>query len=171
MDNLLDPLLVAALLVWVVSRQFAGRFVAPRTRIILPLVLVVIGVEQMVTGHVPLPPLAVGVLAADLLLTAALGAVRGGAIRLSVRDGYLHQRGGWPSLGLWLVSIAARLAVALPFAHTAAGPALAASLPLSFGAGLAAQYLVFGARVRADGRALRPASDRPVRPARSTLRR
>jgi hypothetical protein len=42
--------LAAAVVVWVVARQFAGRFVPARRSLLLPLVLVVVGVGQ--AGHV-----------------------------------------------------------------------------------------------------------------------
>ena len=100
----------------------------------------------------------------DACTTAGLGAVRASAIRLTLRDGRLYQRGGWPTLALWLLSIAARVLVALPFEHTAVGLALTVTLTLSFGVSLAAQYLVFEARVR-------PRMDRRQAAAGSTLGR
>ncbi len=157
----------AALVVWVIVRQFAGRWVPARRSLLLPLVLVVVGVGQ--AGHVGWTALAAVVVGADVLLTAGLGAVRGAAIRLTLRDGYLYQRGGWLSVGLWLLTIGGRLAVAAPFLHTSAGPALEATLALSFGISLAAQYAVFNARVARDGRPIHPA--RRETAAQSTLAR
>ena len=43
-------LVAAALVIWVVARQFAGRWVPARRSLLLPLVLVVVGVGQ--AGHV-----------------------------------------------------------------------------------------------------------------------
>lgn len=43
-------LVAAALVSWVVARQFAGRWVPARRSLLLPLVLVVVGVGQ--AGHV-----------------------------------------------------------------------------------------------------------------------
>ncbi len=159
----------AALVVWVIARQFAGRWVPARRSLLLPLIRVVVGVGQ--AGHVGWTALAVVVVGADVLLTAGLGVVRGSAIRLTLRDGYLYQRGGWLSVGLWLLTIGVRLAVALPFLHTSAGPALEATLAMSFGISLAAQYAVFNARVARDGRPIRPAGDRRRAGAQSTLAR
>jgi hypothetical protein len=150
----MDIVVAAALVVWVVARQFAGRFVPARRSLVLPLVLVVVGVGQ--AGHVPWTALAVAVVAADVLLTAGLGALRGTAVRLTLRDGYLYQRGGWLSVGLWVLTIAVRVLVALPFLHTSAGPALEATLAASFGVSLAVQFAVFNARVARDGRPVRP---------------
>lgn len=103
---------------------------------------------------------AVLVVLGDLLLTAGLGAVRGAAIELSLREGYLYRRGGVLSLALWTLSIGARVLIAVLASGTSAGPATAATLTLGFGVSIAAQYLVLAARVRADGRPLRPSGDR-----------
>jgi hypothetical protein len=154
----MEIVLAAAVVVWVVARQSAGRFVPARRSLLLPLVLVVVGVGQ--AGHVRWTALAVAVVGADVLLTAALGALRGRAIRLTLRDGYLYQRGGWPSVGLWGLTIAVRVLVAWPFLHTSAGPALEATLAASFGVSLAVQFAVFNARVARDGRPIRPARRR-----------
>jgi hypothetical protein len=167
----LQYLIIVAVLAWVVYRQFAGRFVPGGRQLAMPLVVTALGLQQLVAAHAPFPPLAVAVVVGELLLAAALGVLRGAAISLSARDGRLYQRGGWRSVGLWAVSIAARLLVALPFAHTAAGPALAASLTLSFGVSLAAQFLVLDARVRADGRPTGPDTDRRAAGTGSTLGR
>ncbi|OLT12184.1 hypothetical protein BJF78_25000 [Pseudonocardia sp. CNS-139] len=95
---------------------------------------------------------AVGV---ELLVTAALGVARGAAVRLSERDGYLYQRGGWPLVALWIVSIGIRVAPVVLLGGAAAA-ATTATLTLSLGVSLAVQSLVLAARVRADGRPLRP---------------
>ena len=126
----------------------------------LPLVLVLLGVLESASAHIGWTAVVVGWIAVDLLITAVLAVVRGYAITLSLRDGYLYQRGGVPSLVLWLVSIAARVAVALLAHDTPAGPAVEATLLLTFGVSLAVQSLVLMARVRADGRPLRPGGDR-----------
>ena len=157
----------AAVVIWVIARQFAGRWVPARRSLLLPLVLVVGGVGH--AGNVHWTALAVAVVGADAVLTAGLGALRGSAIRLTLREGYLYQRGGWPSVGLWALTIAVRVLVALPFLHTSAGPALAATLAASYGVSLAVQFAVFNARVARDGRPIRPA--RRGADARSTLAR
>jgi hypothetical protein len=162
-------LVPAALVVYVIARQFVGRWVPARRSLLLPLVLVVVGVGQ--AAHVGWTAQAVVVVGVDVLLTAGLGVVRGAAIRLTLRDGYLYQRGGWLSVGLWLLTIAVRVGAAAPFLHTSAGPALEATLAMSFGISLAVQYAVFNARVVRDGRPVRPGGDRRRTGARSTLAR
>ncbi|MDT7710605.1 MAG: hypothetical protein QOG20_6212 [Pseudonocardiales bacterium] len=164
-------LIPALAIVWIIYRQFVGRFVTTGSSFVLPLVLVVWGLVQTVQADVRWTLLAVAVVAGDLLLTAALGAVRGAAIRLSLREGYHYRRGGALSLVLWAVSIGARVLVGVLVVGTSAGQATAATLTLGFGVSIGAQYLVLAARVRADGRPLRPSGDRRGAGARATLGR
>ncbi|WP_232663928.1 hypothetical protein [Pseudonocardia sp. TRM90224] len=168
--DILSFLIPAAALVWVVSRQFVGRYVSMRRTAVVPLVLVVLGVAEATSAHLHWSWLAIAVVGIDLLITAALGAVRGGATALTLREGYLYQRGGVLSLVLWLISIATRIGVAVLFAGSSAEPALTATLMVSIGISLAAQFAVLAVRVRADGRPLRPA-DRRGATAGSTLPR
>ncbi len=173
MDNaaLSTYLIPVAAVVWIIYRQFVGRFVAQGATMVLPLILVVWGLVQAAQADIRWGTLAVLVVAGDLVLTAALGAVRGAAIRLSLREGYLYRRGGVPSLVLWALSIGVRVLIAVLAAGTSAGPATAATLTLGFGVSIAAQYAVLAARVRADGRPVRPAGDRRDARARATLDR
>jgi len=70
-----------------------------------------------------------------------------------------------------VVSIGVRVLIAVLAAGTSAGPATAATLTLGFGVSIAAQYAVLAARVRADGRPIRPSGDRREAGARATLGR
>ncbi|MFC4947137.1 hypothetical protein [Pseudonocardia sp. GCM10023141] len=162
--DIANYLIPAAAIIWIVYRQFVGRYANP-ARMILPLVLIVLGVSQTVSAHIDWTPAVIGIIGADLFVTVVLGAIRGGAIKLSMQDGYLFQRGGVTSLVLWLVSIGARVLFGVFAAGTGAGPASTATLMLSFGISIAAQYVVLSARIRADGRPIRPSGDR--RPTRS----
>lgn len=162
--------LIAAALAWIVYRQFVGRYASPN-RMLLPLVLIVLGLSQASGAHIGWSAGVIGVVALDLLVTVVLGAIRGQAIAFSTKDGYLYQRGGVLSLLLWLVSIGARVLFEV-FTHgTAAAPATAATLTLSFGASIAAQYAVLYFRIKNDGRPIRPSGDRRSAPSRSTLGR
>ena len=168
----MDPLslvITAAVLVWIVHRQFAGRFVASGRGLVLPLVLIVLGLQQ--AGGVTWGAVAIAAVAGELLITAGLGVVRGFAVRLSIQDGYLFQRGGVPALVLWGVSIGVRILVEVFATGTAVGPAVSATLMLSFGVSLAAQGAVIAARAKADGRPIRPSGDRRPAERRSTLER
>jgi len=165
----LSLLLTVAVLVWVVQRQFVGRFVSTRRTLTLPLVLGVLGLFAIAQAHVEWTTAALGWIAVDLVITVALGVVRGYAINLSLRGGYLYQRGGVPTLVLWVLSIGARVLVAVLANGTPAGPAVEASLLLTFGISLGVQGLVLLARVQADGRPLAPAGTRRANRSPSTL--
>ncbi len=153
--EILSYALAGLVLVWVLSRQFSGRFVSFRRAVVLPVVLVLVGLDQAYSADIRWTAAAVGVVAVDLLLMVGLGAARGAAVRLTERDGYLYQRGGWPLLVLWVVSIGARVGVAV-LTTGDARVAAATTVALSVGVSLAAQYAVLSYRVRADGRPLRP---------------
>jgi len=162
-------LLTVAVLVWVVLRQFVGRLVSTRRTLTLPVVLGVLGVVAIAQAHVEWTVAALGWIAVDLVITGVLGVVRGYAITLSLRDGYLYQRGGVPTLALWLLSIGARVLVAVLTRGTPAGPAVEATLLLTFGVSLGVQGLVLLWRVRADGRPLAPGGTRRAARSPSTL--
>jgi len=63
-------LVAAAVVVWVVARQFTGRWVPARRSLLLSLVLVVVGVGQ--AGNVQWTALAAVVVGADVLLSLAV---------------------------------------------------------------------------------------------------
>ncbi|WP_028936608.1 hypothetical protein [Pseudonocardia spinosispora] len=162
--NLMSVLGTALVLGWIISRNLKGRFVAaPGRAYKLPLVLVALGLVEFGEAHPALSPLAVLVIVADLVLTAVLGVARGCSIRLSLRDGYLYQRGGVPTLLLWALSIAVRVGVGLLAASLGVGAAAGATLALTFGISLVVQAMVVQHRVRGDGRPVRPAEGRTRR--------
>jgi len=165
-----DYALIALLLVWIIVRQVRGRYVSPGRSAVLPLVLVVLGVGSAVGA--PWTGLAVAVVAAELVVTAALGVLRGALTHLTLREGYLYRRGGALGLALWVVSIGVRVLIEIGASAIGVGAAAQATITLSFGVSLAAQALVLHRRVVADGRPLRPAARgrRPV-PGGATLGR
>jgi hypothetical protein len=152
--DLVQYALLALVLVWIVVRQVQGRFVAVSRMFVLPAVLVAVGLDSAV--GIAWSGTAVAAVAGELVLTAALGAVRGAFVHLTLREGYLYRRGGALGLALWVVSIGARVLVELGASALGVGTAATATLTLSFGVSLAAQFLVLLRRVRADGRPLRP---------------
>lgn len=126
----------------------------------LPLILLVIGFISASQAHLTAGAATMLVIGADLVLTAVLGAARGYSIQLSSRDGYLYQRGGLPTLALWLLSIAVRLGLELYAHRVGVGVAATSTLTLTFGVSLAVQALVLQTRIRTDGRPVRPADQR-----------
>lgn len=163
-------LLIAALVVLVLYRQVTGRFV--RSGDVpwrLPLALIAVGLFTLSQSHVDLTTVVVAITAADLLITAGLGAARGYAVRLETRDGWLYQRGGVLMLVLWLVTIGVRVGIGFAGAAIGAGTLLTASMTLSIGLSLLVQAAVLTRRVAADGRPVRPAVERRSRRERATL--
>jgi hypothetical protein len=158
--NLSTVVIVVLALGWVISRNLRGRFVATDKPYRLPLILIVLGVIEFGRAHPAITPVAVLVIGADLLLTAALGAARGYSIELSVRGCYLYQRGGVPTLLLWALSIAVRVGLEFAARGIGAGQAASATVVLTFGISLAVQALVLQFRVREDGRPVQPPTDR-----------
>src|SRR3954451_23512172 len=106
MEDMVQYVLVALVLAWIVVRQVRGRYVATGRLVVLPAILIVLGLGSAAT--VTWTGLAVAVVAVELLITAALGVVRGALTHLTLREGYLYQRGGGLGLALWVVSIGAR---------------------------------------------------------------
>jgi len=72
----------AAVVIWVIARQFAGRWVPARRSLLLPLVLVVVGIGQ--AGNVHWTALAVAVVGADAVSLAVQFAVYNARV---ARDG------------------------------------------------------------------------------------
>jgi hypothetical protein len=170
MQNMVQYVLVALVLAWIVMRQVRGRYVSTGRLAVLPAILVVIGLGS--AASVTWTGLAVAVVAGELVLTAALGVLRGALTHLTLREGYLYQCGGGLGLALWVVSIGVRVLSAVGASAIGVGAATEATITLSFGVSLAVQFVVLHLRVQADGRPLRPA-DGGRRPAsgRATLDR
>jgi hypothetical protein len=170
MENMVQYVLVALVLAWIVVRQVRGRYVATGRLVVLPAILIVLGLGSAAT--VTWTGLAVAVVAVELLITAALGVVRGALTHLTLREGYLYQRGGGLGLALWVVSIGARVLTEIGASTMGLGVAAKATITLSFGVSLAAQFVVLGLRVRRDGRPLWPGDrGRRVPAGRATLDR
>lgn len=156
----IEILLAAALVVWVLYRQVTGRFVRDGNTVWrLPLVLTAIGLFTLVRAHPALTGVPVAITAADLMITAGLGAVRGRAVRLETREGWLYQRGGLPMLALWVLTVGVRVGIGFAGAALGAGTLLGASTTLSIGLSLLVQAAVLARRVADDGRPVLPAAD------------
>jgi hypothetical protein len=155
--NSISYAVMALVLVWVLSRQLRGRFVTDRsTKIgVLSLILVLFGLNEVWNAHLHWDAATVAVVAAGLVVSAGFGAARGAAVRLTERDGYLYQQGGWLLVLLWVVTIALRIG-ATSLVGAALAPAVGATVMISLAVTLVAQHAVLQARVRADGRPLLP---------------
>ncbi|MDN5917898.1 MAG: hypothetical protein L0I76_22850 [Pseudonocardia sp.] len=147
---------IALLVLWVLYRQVAGRFVRPIGRaIVVPVVIVGAGLVTMVQAHPPVTAAGLLVVGLALAATTGLGVVRATAIRLELREGWLYQRGGLAMAALWVLTIGVRVGMEFLGYTVGAGPLLTTTLALSLGLSLVVQYLVLTRRVAADGRPVR----------------
>jgi hypothetical protein len=145
--SILQVLIIAAVVVFVIVRRFAGSPVQARS-LVLPLGVTAYGVVMLRHAHVG--TVDVAFLAVEVLLALAVGALRGTTIRLYVRDGYLWQRYQWSTLAAWVAAIALR--VGLSVVGQLAGVHLVTqSLLLVLGLSLVAEALVVGRRALRHG--------------------
>ena len=143
--NALNYVIIAALVVWVLTRQLQSRPVVARSLFVLPVILGVVGIGSL-GGAVPkggqFTSNDVKWLAIDLATTVVLGAVRGASIRLFPQGGVLWRKGTWLTLALWLLSFAARAGIGVLAADNGAKVVASSALMLSFGVSLAVQGAV-----------------------------
>ncbi|MCE3550121.1 hypothetical protein LWC33_01465 [Pseudonocardia sp. RS11V-5] len=145
-NPLVTALVVAALLVWVVTRQLTDRPVTDRRTMLVPLVLTVLGVLTLLQAHAPVTTVGLALTGVELLLVVGLGVLRGRSVRLFVRDGVLHQRGGAVTLALWVLTIGLRIGLGLLAVRLGAGALESATLLASLGLSLLVQGWVLRAR-------------------------
>ena len=146
-------LLAVAVVVFLVARRLYGGPLSARRVLVAPLAFVVIGVidfAQDKPAHLGLA--GVAVLVTGGVISLVVGAVRGASIELFSRDGYLWQRYRLVTLGLWVVSAAARWAV-VGIGHVAGAPAAVGttSLFLMLGISLLGEALFLAPRALASG--------------------
>lgn len=144
--NAFNYLVIAALVVWVLTRQLQARPVVVRKLFILPVILAVVGVESLNNaiskdgGRFTTSDATY--LAIDVVVTIIFGVVRGGSIRLYAQDGTLWRKGTWVTLAGWVLSFAARALIGLVAADHGAKVEASSALILSFGISLGVQGAV-----------------------------
>lgn len=161
-----------ALIVFVIARRMIGRPVGPvKKQFALPVIAIVIGWGDAAKGlHKPLD---IAFTVIGCAISLALGLARGGADRMSIRDGAPYVQWTWLSLGLFAANLLIKLG--LDLAGVAAGETTAAatrSLILSLGLTLLGEAAVIwyrsgGARQLSAGRPANTQSgnaDYPVNP-------
>jgi hypothetical protein len=145
--------IVVAVLAWVMVRRFSPRPVrGDRRRWRLPLVLCAIGVFDLAGLRHATPPVHLNgtdlsFLVLGALVSAVLGLLRGGSIRIFQENGQLMQRYAPLTAVLWLVTIGVRagidaMAPSFGVSKTVAG----ASLLLMFGISLLGEAVTVAAR-------------------------
>jgi hypothetical protein len=137
-------LILAAVAVMIV-RQFKARAVRPAALAAVPLVLITLG-AQGVAAH-QLGTVALILLAANVVISVALGGLRGRSEHLWRSAGGATWRKGTPvTAALWAASIAARLIATIVAHALGVHSAAAGELELLLGISLAAQHVVIATR-------------------------
>jgi len=122
--NVLQILIVAAVVVWMIVRRFAGSPVQARS-LVAPVALTAYGLIQLNHGmHGHFTTADDAMLALDAVAGLLAGLARGATIKLYLRDGHLWQRYTIVTLGVWLAFIAARIGIAV------GGNVIGAALPV-----------------------------------------
>jgi hypothetical protein len=153
----LQILIVAAVVIWMIIRRFAGSPVGAKT-LALPIVLTVYGLVQLDQGrHGHFTTTEIALLAIEALVGVLAGVGRGVTIKLYERDGHLWQRYTVLTLAAWIGMIILRIGLAV------GGHAMGAALPtggtlmVTFGISLLIESLVVQKRAFATGVAIMPA--------------
>jgi hypothetical protein len=151
--TLLQIAIAVAVLVWVIAKRFSPRPVrGDSRRWRLPLVLCAIGGYEVASLGRHTPP--IHLTGTDLsflvlcgLISAALGLLRGGTIRIYPLNGELMQRYAPVTAALWIGTIAIRLAMDLAAPSFGVNKSVAStSLLLMFGISLLGESLAVAAR-------------------------
>lgn len=148
---------------YVIGRQVMGEALQVRRLLLIPLALTLWGANNL--DHAGLAGVRMSdalLLVAAAVLAVGLGVARGLTVMLFARDGVLWCRSTLATLGVWVVSIVARVAL-IVVAHLlgASLAASTASLLLMLGLTLGAQSLVVYARGVRSGIGFAP--DRRIR--------
>jgi hypothetical protein len=148
MHDLLNGLLIAAVVVFVIYRRFAARRVAADRPYVLPVILAVVGIGQ---GHVIDPQhqvLATVLLTGEIVAALGLGCGLGATMRVwRERDGSVWSRGTWATFGVFLAAIAVR-GGAVAFGYAAGVKAGTGDILVSVAAWMLTQNLVLAWRAR-----------------------
>ncbi|HTV10481.1 MAG TPA: hypothetical protein VME20_01340 [Acidimicrobiales bacterium] len=153
--NALNYLVIAALAVWVVTRQLRARPVVARQLFVLPVILVVLGIGSLNSAvsksgaHFSTSDATW--LAIDLAATIVFGVIRGTSIRLYPEGGVLWRKGTLVTLAGWVLSFAVRGGIGVLASDHGAKAVASSALALSFGVSLAVQGAVVYLRGLREG--------------------
>jgi hypothetical protein len=138
-------ILILAIVAVMVVRQFKARTLRPAPLVGVPLVLIALGVQSL---HVhQLDTVAAALLAANVVISVALGTLRGRSEHVwRTPAGDTWRKGTSSTAALWAASIAARLIATIVARTLGVHSAAAGELELLLGISLAAQHAVIATR-------------------------
>lgn len=144
---LLEILIGVAVVVYLFARRLAGEPLKARRLVLMPAVITIWGASQLTHIKGGLHTVDIATIVAAVVVSLALGAVRGATIRVFVQNGHLWQKYTFVTIGVWVASIVIRLgtdwAGHLAGASTAV---LTSSLVLTLGVSFLGEAAVVGAR-------------------------
>jgi hypothetical protein len=110
-QNLINILIAAVVLVWVISRQLRARPLKEQRPYSMMIVLAVLGSFQIIqlAGHEQITDAAYAAMVAGLASGAVFGWLRGRYVHLWRVDGVLTRQGNWLTIVLWVLGIAIHL--------------------------------------------------------------
>jgi hypothetical protein len=150
--DVLNAVLVLALVGFVLYRQTIARPVVARQLVVLPAILIIIGISAIShVDHGHLSSTATTYLAIDLVTSLALGAVRGCFVHVYSRDGVMWRQGGRVTIALWLVAIGVRVVIGILASNAGVGSVSDAALEAAFGLSLLGQNAVVALRGSQQG--------------------
>jgi hypothetical protein len=155
MREVLIPVLIIGLVIYIIVRRFRGEPLVAKDLVVSPLIMIAIGAYSLtkVTGWTGLD---VGWLALGVFVGLIFGAIRGATSGLFVRDGVLHQRYTWKTLVAWVLGIAVSFGLGLLGGQLGVHPETR-SYPFSIGVGLVGEMITCGLRAVATGQPFAPA--------------
>lgn len=121
-QNIINILIAAVVLAWVISRQLRARPLKEQRPYSLMIVLAVVGLFQLaqLAGREQVTGAAYAALVAGLVSGAIFGWLRGRHVHLWRADGVLTRQGNWLTVALWVVGLA--IHVGLDLAGAALSP-------------------------------------------------
>jgi hypothetical protein len=144
---IVNAALVLALVAFLLYRQTVARPVVARRLWLLPGILAVVGVAVVANVNKgQLSYVAIEWIGIDLVVSLALGAIRGCFVRIYGRDGVMWRQGGVITVSLWLVAIGVRVLIGILAGNAGVGNVSEAALELALAASLLSQNAVIALR-------------------------
>lgn len=148
----LNVALVGALVVFILYRQTIARPLTARGVWLLPVILIVVALVAISNvDHGNLSYTAVVYLAIDVVVSLALGALRGVFIRVFERDGAMWRQGTVVTVMLWVAAIGIRIVIGVFASNAGVGNVSVAGLELALAASLFGQNAVVALRGTRQG--------------------
>lgn len=146
--NAIQLVLIAAVIVLVIGRRFAGQPLRAQS-LVIPVGLTAWAGYQLAGVH--LTGADIGFLLISVVLGLGSGAARGITVHLYSRDGHLWMRYRWLTAVVWVASIALRVGLVAGGHLTGVGLSASSTILLTLGVSLIAEAGVVGARAAHTG--------------------